>query len=100
MSRGITYSHARHFFTALIDHANDAALVDPSVLGELNRNENGMRSSFSERWKWLPVRVINRKAVALNGKEVLRHLQYARNLPDNDSYQSIKKMIPWGFQEI
>ena len=76
MSRGITYSHARHFFTALIDHANDAALVDPSVLGELNRNENGMRSSFSERWKWLPVRVINRKAVALNGKEVLRHLQY------------------------
>ena len=59
---------------------------NPSALGELNRNDNGTRPSFSERWKCLPVRVINRKAVALNGKEVLRHLRYGRNLPDNDFY--------------
>jgi hypothetical protein len=94
MSRGITYSHARHFFTALIDHANDAALIDPSVLGEVNRNENGMRPSFGERWKCLPMRAINRKAVALNGKEVLRHLRYDGNLSDNEFYQSIKTIIP------
>jgi hypothetical protein len=96
MSRGITYSHARHFFTALIDHANEAALIDPSVLDEPNRNDNGVRPSFGERWKCLPVRVINPKAVAFNGKEVLRHLRYARK----DFYQWIKKMIPWGFRKI
>jgi hypothetical protein len=74
---------ARHFFTALIDHANEAALIDPSALGEPNRNDNGVRPSFGERWKCLPVRVINAKAVAFNGKEVLRHC----GTPDKDFYQ-------------
>ena len=91
MSCGIAYSHARHFFTALINYANNAALIGASVLGELHRNDNGVRPSFGERWKCLPARVINPKAIAFNGKEVLRHLRYGRNLPDTDFYHLIKK---------